>query len=164
MNDQRKQFTLPAPIAVFLAIIATIVIMSLFIESPAHAELTPLTEPSSGTILMGIEAINESEITVTAPYTDSCVVKLKTSDGVTRVAFYVRAGETATIGVPCEYLYVLFASGDTWYGMNHYFGDYTHYSMDDEIQDFKNYTWEYTLVPANDGNFEQTPIDAETFG
>ena len=164
MNIKEKQITLPAPVVVLLSVVAVCFILSLFIESPAHAELTPLTEPTSGTILMGTEAVDQSEITVTAPYTDSCVVKLKTSDGITRLAFYVRSGETVTVGVPDEYLYVYFASGKTWYGMDHYFGDYTSYSMDDEIQDFKKYTWEYKLVPTNNGNFSQTPIDAKAFG
>ena len=53
------------------------------------------------------------------------------------MSFYVRAGDVVTIGVPAEYLYVYFASGDTWYGSTHLFGEQTSYSMDDEICDFK---------------------------
>jgi len=102
-------------------------------------------------------------ITVTAPNTESCVVKLKTRSGITRLAFYVRAGETVTVGTPNEYLYVYFASGGTWYGEDHLFGARTSYTMDDEICDFVNYSWEYTLVPVSDGNFSETPIDEEEF-
>lgn len=67
------------------------------------------------------------------------------------------------MGVPAEYLYVYFASGDTWYGASNLFGEHTNYSMDDELLNFKEYTWEYTLYPVTDGNFSQTPIDADDF-
>ena len=79
------------------------------------------------------------------------------------MSFYVRAGDTVTVGVPCEYLYVYFASGDTWYGTSHLFGEDTSYSMDDTICDFTEYTWEYTLYPVSSGNFSQTPIDEDEF-
>jgi hypothetical protein len=125
--------------------------------------LAPVTEPKSGAILVGSEAYNESELTIAASGGQSCVVKLKTSSGVTRLSFYVRAGDTVTVGVPNEYLYVYFASGDTWYGEKNLFGEDTSYSMDDEICDFANYTWEYTLYPVTNGNFSETPIGADDF-
>ena len=90
-------------------------------------------------------------------------LKLKTPSGVERLSFYVRAGDTVTIGVPAEYLYVYFASGDTWYGKSRLFGDETYYSMDDEVLDFTEYTWEYTLYPVSSGNFSETPIDPDDF-
>lgn len=124
---------------------------------------SPVSEPQSGAILSGSEVYNGSEITITASGGESCVVKLKTSSGITRLSFYVRAGETVTIGVPAENLYIYFASGKTWYGINNLFGEYTSYSMDDEILDFTEYTWEYTLYPVNNGNFSETPIDASEF-
>lgn len=112
---------------------------------------------------MGNNYYDESEITVTASDTNACVVKLKNRSGVTRLSFYVRAGDTVTVGVPCEFLYVYFATGDVWYGNEHMFGKHTEYSMDDNILDFSEYTWEYTLYPVNDGNFSETPIDEHKF-
>ncbi len=127
------------------------------------ATLTALPEPKSGTILVGQEDFYGSELTITASGKSSYVVKLKNSYGTTKLSFYVRAGETVTVGVPAEYLYVYFASGDTWYGPTHYFGSRTHYSMDDEILDFTQRTWKYTLYPVDNGNFSETPIDPKDF-
>jgi hypothetical protein len=119
--------------------------------------------PQSGDILSGIEYFDGSQLTITADSGSSYVVKLKTSSGVERLSFYVRAGETVTVGVPAEYLYVYFASGDTWYGKKLLFGEETYYSMDDEGLDFSEYTWEYTLYPVTSGNFSETPIDPDDF-
>ena len=120
-------------------------------------------EPRSGTILSGVEYFNGSKITISASSSESCVVKLKTPSEVEVLSFYVRAGETVTVGVPKEYLYVLFASGDVWYGKDDLFGENTSYSKDDEICNFVDYTLEYTLYPVSSGNFSQTPIDEDEF-
>ena len=137
------------------------------VEAPATKATTPppppVIIPRTGDILSGSECFDGSELTITASSGESCVVKLKTSSGVERLSFYVRAGDTVTVGVPAEYLYVYFASGDTWYGKKLLFGDETHYSMDDEILDFTQYTWEYTLYPVSSGNFSETPIDPDEF-
>lgn len=137
-------------------------------NAPTDTESTPepiiVPEPKTASILSGgYKSLDASNITITAAITESCVVKLKTCDGITRLSFYVRAGETATVNVPREYLFVYFASGSTWYGEESLFGEHTSYSMDDEICDFTNYSWEYTLVPISDGNFSETPIDEEEF-
>lgn len=138
------------------------------VRSPANMETTPPPAPAtiiprSGDILSGSECLDGSELTITASSGSSCVVKLKTYSGTERLSFYVRAGDTVTVGVPAEYLYVYFASGDTWYGKKLLFGEDTYYSMDDELLDFTQYTWEYTLYPVTSGNFSETPIDPEDF-
>lgn len=149
-------------IGIFVLIII-VIINEITEDANVDAELTPVSEPQSGTVLVGREVYDGSEITVTASGGESCVVKLKTRSGTERMSFYVRAGDTVTVGVPAEYLYVYFASGDTWYGTTHLFGEKTSYSMDDEICDFTKYTWEYTLYPVTNGNFSQTPIDEDDF-
>lgn len=149
-------------IGVFILIIVAIV-NGMTEDANLDAGLTPVTEPQSGTILSGKEVYDGSEITIHAASGDSCVVKLKTRSGTERISFYVRAGDTVTVGVPAEYLYVYFASGDTWYGKTDLFGSKTSYSMDDEIFDFTQYTCEYTLYPVSNGNFSETPIDADDF-
>lgn len=120
-------------------------------------------EPESGYILQGRERYGESEITVTASSSESCVVKLKNRAGNTVLSFFVRAGETVTVGVPSQYLYVYFASGKTWYGENDLFGEFTSYSKDSTICNFEDYTMTYTLYPVTNGNFSETPIDEEEF-
>lgn len=120
-------------------------------------------EPKSGAILQGREYFNESELTITASDTESCVVKLKNISGVTRLSFYVRAGDSVTVGVPAQKMYVYFASGKNWYGTEDLFGKFTSYSKDSTICNFEKYTMTYTLYPVSDGNFSETPIDADEF-
>lgn len=129
-----------------------------------YSELKPVSKPLSGTILAGKE-YSGSEITITADWGSSCVVSLKNKYGTNRVTFFVRAGETVTVGVPSEYLYVYFATGTTWYGYGEgkMFGDDTAYSRDDTLLDFVNYSYEYTLKPVYGGNFTDDPIDEDEF-
>lgn len=126
---------------------------------------TPIDMPATGTILSGYEYYYQSEITVKASFGSSYVVSLKYIDGTECVSFFVRSGETATIGVPSMYLYVYFASGDTWYGYGEglMFGDDTVYSKDDEPCNFGEGSWSYTLYPVYNGNFTETPIDGNEF-
>ena len=133
-------------------------------EKAGYAALKPLYKPTSGTILSGRE-YDGSEITVTADSTDDYVVSLKDANGTAYVTFFVRAGETVTIGVPEQYLYIYFASGTEWYGYGKglMFGEDTVYSKDDEAKDFWTYTWEYTLYPVTNGNFSETPSDESEF-
>ena len=134
-----------------------------FINESETEDLLPVEEPQSGEFLYGFEYETSSKLTISAPSGESCLVKLKTASGYTRCTFYVRAGDTVTVGIRKEPLYVYFATGKTWYGEVHLFGKNTSYSMDDEIRDFENYTWEYTLYPVSDGNFSETPISADEF-
>lgn len=132
-------------------------------ESSFSLTTTP-SRPASGTILEGY-FYNESEITVTADSYEDYVVSLKDVYGNTYVSFYVRAGDTVTVGVPWEYLYVYFASGEEWYGYGKglMFSPSTRYSKDDELRNFVDHTWEYTLYPVTNGNFSETPSSAEEF-
>jgi len=118
--------------------------------------------PNSGWILEGSEYQDASAITVSAPPTLDCVIKLKAADGTTVVSFYVRAGETATVGVPAQSLQVYFAAGEQWKGTQALFGDETRYSKDDEAVDFSAGTWRYSLI-LNHGIYNETPITAEEF-
>lgn len=133
-------------------------------NEPTGTNPSTVAEPISGTILSGKE-YDESQITITADGDSSYVVSLKTSSGAERLSFYVRAGETVTIGVPAEHLYVYFASGTSWYGYGKglMFGEDTAYSKDDDMLNFAEYTWEYTLYPVYDGNFSETPSDETEF-
>lgn len=153
-------------IGVFILIV--VVIVSAIAENnakeEADAHLTPVAEPASGTILSGNKVYDGSQITINASSGSSCVVKLKTSSGTERISFYVRAGDTVTIGVPAEHLYVYFAAGDTWYGKTELFGSKTRYSKDDELLYFEEGKgWTYTLNKVSNGNFSETQIDADEF-
>lgn len=158
-----KNTTKERTIFIGVAIVLAVFILMLCINSAVSNSYSVSSEPASGTILSGTEYYYGSNITISASGGESCVVKLKNANGITRLSFYVRAGDTVTIGVPDEYLYVYFASGDTWYGTERLFGNDTSYSMDDELVDFTKYSWKYTLYPVSSGNFSQTPINASQF-
>lgn len=133
-------------------------------KTTTTTKLPTVPEPESGDILYGKEYENESKLTISASSNESCVVKLKTSSGTEILSFYVRAGQTASVGVPCEKLYVYFATGRDWYGEDKLFGENrTSYSKDSNICNFAEYTASYTLYPVSDGNFEETPISADEF-
>ena len=124
----------------------------------------PIQKPASGTILTGGEYYG-SEITVHADSSYDYVVLLKDSNEVVLLAFYVQAGDSVTVSVPDERLYVYFASGKYWYGYGKglMFGEDTDYSKDDHIKNFAKYTYEYTLYPVTDGNFSETPSNEDEF-
>lgn len=172
VNHIQLPTVLKVAFAILIVVIAIVSIVNLSKSNTESETTSPTTtqpvtfqisEPRSGYILEGKEYFNESELTIHASGGESCVVKLKTRSGVTRLSFYVRAGDTVTIGVPCEKLYVYFASGDTWYGRYNLFGEYTSYSKDSTICNFEKYTMSYTLYPVSDGNFSETPINADEF-
>ena len=162
LNTYIKKSTSTKTILIAIVAILFISVIATTLIKPKPT-LEPKPEPSSGTILMGAEVFNGSEITVTASDYESCVVKLKDSSGTTIISFFVREGETARIGIPGKYLYAYFAMGDTWYGEKDLFGEDTSYSMDEEGCDYSQYTLEYTLSYVDNGNFSETPIDSEDF-
>lgn len=120
--------------------------------------------PANGEVISG-KASGKSQITVTASKDEDYVVVLKDKKGKEKLAFYVRAGQTATVKVPAMYLNVYFACGNDWLGYKKglMFGKDTSYSKDDETVNFKEYTLEYTMYPVTDGNFSETPSNAEEF-
>jgi len=151
---------------IILGLVIGLVLLGILISNVADdndSYLTPVSEPYSGAILAGSEIYDESEITVKASGGESCVVKLKTRYGTERLSFYVRAGDVVTVGVPCEYLYVYFASGDTWYGEDLLFGEDTSYQKVKDLENFADYTWEYTLYPVSNGNLSLSQVDADEF-
>lgn len=126
--------------------------------------LKPHAKPSSGTINIG-KAYNgesDSQITIHASYKD-CVVKLKNAEGVTILSFFVRGGDTVTVGVPAGTLYAYFAEGTQWYGWSDRFGEDTIYSKDSQPLNFSEYTYEYTLYQIGGGNLTLSKIDSDEF-
>ncbi len=126
--------------------------------------LKPIDRPESGEILFGKE-YDEAQLKVLAATGCDYVVSLKDMLGQQYISFYVRAGDTVTVGVPANFLYVYFASGNEWfgYGQGLMFGEDTYYTKDDEVLDFTEYNWEYSLEPVYDGNFSETPSNENEF-
>ena len=126
-------------------------------------EMSSLPTPESGQVFIGAELYRASELTIKSSTSDSCYIQLKNSSGYDVFSFFVRAGDNVTVSVPSGYYYVYFSYGKRWYGTEYLFGEETTYSKDRELLDFENYTYEYTLYPTYNGNFTETPIDADEF-
>ena len=122
-----------------------------------------LSLPQSGQVFIGQDLYTHSQLSITSSTSDSCYIKLKGSSGQDVFSFFVRAGDSVTVDVPSGYYYIYFSYGTDWYGTEYLFGDNTTYAKDDDLLDFENYTWEYTLQPMYGGNFSETPVDAEEF-
>lgn len=118
--------------------------------------------PVSGTAFIGKDLPVHSELTITTS-SSHCYIKLKNKNFQDVYSFFVRANDSVAVPVPSGQYYVFFASGKEWYGIDSLFGDGTSYSKDDEICDFENYTWEYTLTESVNGNFSETPISSDEF-
>ena len=125
--------------------------------------MVPFELPESGTVFIGEELHKGSELTIHTSEVEACYVKLKNETGEDVFSFFVRAGESVTAPVPFGNYYVYFAYGTDWYGPEYIFGEDTTYGKDEEICDFENYTWEYTFVKSAEGNFIETPIQADEF-
>lgn len=146
------------------SLIASVLAM-LMLLSLAGCSDTPeeVAEPLSGTVLSGYAPKDASQITVSLENTGACVVMLKDISDRTLLSFYVRAGETVTVDVPAEMMYVHFAGGKNWYGEELLFGEDTVYNRDPELKDFTQYSWEYELDSLTRGEFEASDAEVEPF-
>jgi hypothetical protein len=125
-------------------------------------EMEPLPLPDNGQVFIGQDMRRGSTLTIRNAG-ESCYVKLKDSEYNDVFSFFVPAGETAVVPVPADRFYTYFAHGNDWYGPEYCFGKETSYSKDDELLDYVNYEWEYTLYPVSGGNFSETPITEDEF-
>lgn len=151
-------------IFILIAVISFTLIVVLAGNDPQQPEIQPLAKPQSGTVLCG-SSWGTFSITIHASSSEDCVVSLKTAKGTPMLAFYVQAGDTVTVDVPDGHYYVYFAYGTEWYGYGkgRMFGEHTSYSKDDELCNFTNCSWEYTLYKTTNGNFTETPTDEDDF-
>jgi hypothetical protein len=98
------------------------------------------------------------------------LVKLADANtGSTAMTIFVRGGENVETLVPLGSYYVKYASGTTWYGYDHLFGDYhTGYSKADEVFDFTVdgdtvRGFSITLYTVEGGNLSTSGITASDF-
>lgn len=140
------------------AVLALVMVLAL---AGCSGGLKEVSEPLSGTILSGYAPKGGTQITVSLENTGACVVMLKDTSDRTLLSFYVRAGETVSVDVPAEWMYVHFAGGKTWYGEEHLFGKDTVYNKDPELTDFTQYSWEYELDPLSLQEFDYVEQELE---
>ena len=78
-------------------------------------------------------------------------------------AFYICAGNTATVDVPLGTAEVLYATGTGWAGATSCFGKNTQYYTTGDDYDFTNHTYTLTLHAVPDGNFTPQSITSDAF-
>ncbi len=89
--------------------------------------------------------------------------------GATVMTIFVRGGQDVETTVPLGSYYVKYASGTTWYGYDHLFGDYhTGYSKADEVFNFSVdgdtvRGFSITLYAVEGGNLTTSGITASEF-
>jgi len=125
-------------------------------------EIAPMTQPESGTVYEDSKH-HGSKLTFYAASKFNTFVKLKDENGITVLSFYVRAGQSADIRVPTGNYYLYFAHGYDWYGPEAVFGTETVYEKAEEVLDFYNYTWTYTLDVGEEGNSTVLTISEDDF-
>ena len=102
--------------------------------------------------------------------TSNFLVKLTdVNTGATVMTIFVRGGQDVETTVPLGSYYVKYASGTTWYGYDHLFGDYhTGYSKADEVFNFSVdgdtvRGFSITLYAVEGGNLTTSGITASDF-
>lgn len=84
------------------------------------------------------------------------------------MSFFVVGGKSAKVSVPLGDYEIFYATGKTWYGIEHKFGNDTKYYKCDDIFDFTEDNdgylgWTVTLYAVYDGNMETKKIDEDEF-
>lgn len=125
-------------------------------------EMVPMANPANGQVFIGEDPGWGQTLTIICS-NQACYVKMKDASYNDVLSFYVAAGSTAEVCVPSGQYYVYFAHGTDWYGPEFLFGPDTSYSMDSELTDYVDYSWEYNFQPVTDGNFTSTDIGASDF-
>jgi len=93
---------------------------------------------------------------------------VKASDKAPVLTFYIRGGQTFELKVPLGTYRLKYASGETWYGLKHYFGEHTAYSEAEADLHFsragnvlKGHSVE--LIKQVGGNLQTKPIKPADF-
>ena len=114
--------------------------------------MEPMTPPESGTIYIEANKYCGSSLTFVAAADYNTYVKLKSEDGSDVISFFAAAGQTTKVNVPTGNYYLYMAHGYDWYGPELVFGTDTVYEKEEQVFDFYNYTWTYTIDAGPDGN------------
>lgn len=128
------------------------------VETPAHGTYSNLT---------GREAVAPFKITTSSSgYYYVKLVDSRTNEMA--VVVFVHGGRPLEVDVPVGTYRMLYATGSTWYGPEHYFGPDTAYSKADTIFEFYiqgNYYSgnQVTLYRVRDGNMRTSSISKDQF-
>ena len=131
-----------------------------------------MAEPESGTVLLN-QARGEYGTVIVHAGDSPALVKLTGIGDTSRcVAFYVRAGETATIHIRDGNYRMRYAVGEKWYGLGSLFGSTTRcysvdtllrFSTDRVANDIYSQRYEITLHAPSDGALSAEVLPREDF-
>ena len=127
--------------------------------------MKPMARPGkNGQVFIDMNPNKNSTLTINNTSGSSDVyIKLKNSRKSDVFSFYVYKGSNIAVAVPSGKFNVYFSYGTEWYGPNYGFGKDGRYSKDNELLDFSEYEFSYTLYPVEYGNFSETPISNSEF-
>ncbi|MBP3633019.1 MAG: zinc ribbon domain-containing protein [Oscillospiraceae bacterium] len=125
--------------------------------------MRPMTAPKSGTVYTDAKKYYGSSLTFNAAGDFNTFVKLKDENGNDIFSFFVNAGETAKVNVPTGNYYLYMAHGNDWYGPELAFGEETYYEKEEQVFDFYNYLWTYTMDYGEDGNGVTVEVQEDDF-
>lgn len=106
---------------------------------------------------------------IETPKNRDCYFILKSkSTRYNDMKFYGRAGLTVSLDVPLGEYELYYATGDTWYGTKHLFGEDTVYQKCDAVLEFTTedgYVWGHTLTlySVSGGNMDTVKLSEEDF-
>ena len=126
-------------------------------------------QPANGHVFADTTGSGYGELTVKAGDTPLFVRVEKVSNSSSYFSFYVRANSETTIyDVQDGDYYVIYATGDTWYGESELFGSGTSAKIADDVMSFTTtYSGSYieysiitlTLYAVQGGNMSSTTVD-----
>lgn len=170
---------------IFTAILALFFVFIIFFSSNAITTASPTTSiiqttepkkvlvekdrPNNGFIFAKAQEECLAPLTIIAPHTYDCYYVLEPLTNEDHaIKFYGRAGETVEIDVPLGKYELYYATGLTWYGRTHLFGEQTIYQKCDVTLDFaensEGYSgWTIQLNLVENGNLDSDPIPESSF-
>lgn len=131
--------------------------------------LSPLPVPKNGEILYHNSLDQIAPFTIKTSGTGYYLVKLKDHySGENAITVFIHAGNTVDLDVPLGTFDLVYASGETWYGLAHLFGDDTVCAKAMDLFSFYldgDYVsgWTVTLYPVYNGNLSTEAIDIDDF-
>ena len=140
-------------------------------EKPKGPSTAPFVTPSNGKILSSSVPADERIAPFTIDTTGDGYYYIKLRDVYTKqpvLTFFVHGGRSVEVDVPLGMYELLYAHGDTWYGVNNLFGPDTVYSKADDTFNFyeeDGYVngWTVELYMQANGNLDVDSISPDEF-
>lgn len=138
-------------------------------QQMSEAQPNPQLMPPSGVLQINTEAEQIAPFKINADTSGCYYLKMiGTSNGQAVLTVFLRAGESVLIDVPLGEFEIHYATGHTWFGEIHHFGQAARcFKLDTNLRFFVDGETiaghELTLYGVSDGNIVSEPIAPEKF-